>query len=246
MSNDRKYINDLLQGGFHLKKAREYFRDPTITKDDYSKYVSAKAISFRVAYTAELLSAAAPIQAEIYAESGIHIELDRIEYALKTWEEYIDYMAYRDSCLRQVEETKTITNARGITYHFDDTEDFRLLAGFNNTALAYAIASELALFMYDIVISLKKQLQKDNVWNRYVYGVNSVHDASYHIVHKDLMKDNYFPSICKYYFTDKCRCVTGDALGMEMSVGERWKGKEEVFHGETVWNFQTKTWDWKK
>ena len=246
LCKDKKYINDLLQGGFHLKKAREYFQDPKIGKDDYSKYVSAKAITFRVAYTAELLSAALPIQAEIYAESGIFIDQPRVEYALRSWENYPDYMNYRAKVLEQVKEEKRITNARGITYYFEESDDFRILAGWNNTALAYVIASELALFMWDICLSIKKHCQKENLWMKYVYPVNSVHDAAYHIVHKDLMKDNYFPEICRHYFTKQCKIITGDNLGMEMSVSDRWKGDEEMFHNETVWNFTSKCWEWKK
>ena len=246
LSKDPKYINDLLQGNFHLKKAKEYFQDPKITKDDYSKYVSAKAITFRVAYTSELMSAALPIQAEIYAESGIMIDQPRIEFALRSWENYDKYMDYRARVLDQVKEEKSITNARGITYYFEDSEDFRILAGWNNTALAYVIASELALFMWDVCISLKKHFQKDGLWNKYVFPVNSVHDAAYHVIHKDLMKDNYFPEITKYYFSKHCKIVTGDNLGMEMSVADRWKGKHEVYHGETAWDFTNKCWNWKK
>jgi len=246
LSNDSNYINDMLKGGFHLTKAKEYFQDPNITKDDYSKYVSSKAITFRVAYTAELLAAAVPIQAEIYAESGIYLPVNRVEYALKSWENYDKYMAYRAKCLEQVKEENCITNARGITFYFDDSSDFRIIAGWNNTALAYSVSSELALFMYDICIKLKHQFVKDRLWNKYIFPVDSVHDAAYHILHKDLIKDNYFPEVMKYYFTKHCKIVTGDNLGMEMSVADRWKGKEEVFHGETVWNYNAKSWDWKK
>ena len=246
LSKDPKYIADIRSGSFHLIKAREYFQDPTVSKNDYSKYVSAKAITFRVAYTSELLSAAMPIQAEIYAESGILLPLNRIEFALKSWEGYGKYMDYRAGCLEQVKEKKSITNARGITYHFEDSDDFRILAGWNNTALAFVVASELALFMWQICISIKNALKKEHLWNKYVFPVNSVHDAAYHVIHKDLLKDNYFPELTKYYFTKHCKIVTGDNLGMEMSVGDRWKAKNEVFHGETVWNPSGNCWDWKK
>ncbi len=245
-SRDQKYINDILLGNFHLKKAREYFQDEKISKDDYSKYVSAKAITFRVAYTAELLSAALPIQAEIYAESGIYVELDRIEYALKTWENYTDYMEFRNKCTSQVEEKKYIENLKGIKYYFENSEDFKILAGWKNESLAYPIASELALFLWDVSVSMKNEMKKNKIWMKWAFPVNSVHDASYWTIHKDLMKDGYFPELCKYYFTDHCKITTGDNLGMEMVVADRWKGKEEVFHGETKWNFETKTWDWKK
>jgi hypothetical protein len=154
-------------------------------------------------------------------------------------------MAYRAKCLAQVKEEKRITNARGTTYYFDDSEDFRIIAGWNNTALAYVIASELALYMWDICVSTKKQFVKDNLWNKYIYPVNVVHDATYHVIHKDLMKDNYFPEVMKYYFTDHCKLVTGHTSGMEMAVADRWKSKQEIFHGETAWNFNTSSWDWK-
>jgi hypothetical protein len=245
VSGDKKYITDMLKGGFHLTKAKEYFQDPNVSKDDYSRYVSAKAITFRVAYTADLMSASLPIQAEIYAESGIYVDLDRIEFALKTWENYDTYMAFRDHCTKQVEETKSIVNLRGIRYHFEDSEDFKILAGWKNESLAYPIASELALFLWDVSVSMKKQLKKDGLWLDKIYPVNSVHDASYWTVHKDLMKDNYFPELCKYFFTKHCKITTGDNLGMEMVVADRWKGKDAVFHGETQWDFEKKCWNWK-
>jgi uracil-DNA glycosylase family 4 len=244
-SKDKKYIHDMLEGGFHLKKAQEYFQDPTITKDDYSKYVSAKSITFRVAYTAELMAAAMPIQAEIYAESGIMIPMDRVEYALKTWEKYPQYMDYRRQCMAQVEENQCITNGYGIKYHFESSEDFRILAGWKNESLAYPIAAELAFLVWEISVSMKKQLQKDGMWMKWIKPQNSVHDALYWSIHKDVMKDNYFPEVCKHFFTRECKISTGDTLGMEMVVSDRWKGKEEVFHRETQWNFAAKRWDWK-
>lgn len=244
-SQDPLYIEDILKGNFHLNKARAYFQDPKISKDDYSRYVSAKAITFRVAYTSELKAAAIPIQAEIYAESGIFVELPRIEYALNTWTRYTRYMDFREKCKNQVDECKYIENLKGIKYHFEETENFSIIAGWKNESLAYPIASELALFLWDVSVSMKKQLKKDGLWLTFCRPVNSVHDAAYWLVHKDLMKDNYFPELCKYFFTKKCKITTGDNLGMEMVVADRWKGKEVVFHNETEWNFGTKAWDWK-
>ena len=246
LSKDQKYILDMLKGGFHINKAREYFQDPTVTKNDYSKYVSAKSITFRVAYTSELLAAAMPIQAEIYAESGIYLPLSRIEYALQTWENYTGYMAYRESCKQQVDEHKYIENARGIRYYFEDSSDFRVVAGWKNESLAYPPASELALFMYDVCVSIKKYLIKSKAWMKWVYPANSVHDAAYFVIHKDVLKDNWFPEVCRNYFTKECKIATGDTLGMEMVVADRWKGHDEVFHGETAWDFEHKSWEWKK
>ncbi len=244
LSKDPDYIQDILRGGFHLTKAREYFKDPTIGKDDYSKYVSAKAITFRVAYTSELLAAALPIQSEIFAESGILVNMDDIEYALSTWHRYERYMQYREACKAQVQHGY-IENARGIKYHFDQSDRFGIVAGWQNESLAYPIASELALFLWDVSVSMKKHLTKEGLWMKYIIPVNSVHDASYWIVHKDLMKDNYFPELAKFYFTEKCRIATGDRLGMEMVVSDRWKGKEVVFGRETKWDFEKGVWVWK-
>ena len=244
LSGDENYIRDILTGGFHLTKAREYFRDPTITKDDYSKYVSAKSITFRVAYTSELMSAATPIQSEIFAESGILVKMQDIEYALGTWRRYEKYIAYREACKDQV-AGGYIENARGIRYWFDQSERFGIVSGWLNESLAYPIASELAFFLWDVSVSMKKQAVKDGIWMKQLIPVNSVHDASYWIVHKDLMKDNYFPELARYFFTQHCRLATGDRLGIEMQVADRWKGKHDVFHNETKWDFEKNAWFWK-
>jgi hypothetical protein len=147
--------------------------------------------------------------------------------------------------MQQVEEYKYIENARGLKYHFEDSDDFRILAGWKNESLAFPPASELALFMWDICVTMKRYLVKEGVWMKWIKPVNSVHDAAYYLVHKDVMKDNWFPEVCKNYFTKECKIATGDTLGMEMSVGDRWKCKEEAFHGETVWDFNNKCWNWK-
>jgi hypothetical protein len=192
------------------------------------------------------MSASLPIQAEIYAESGIYVDLGKIEYALKTWEKYADYMAFREKCIKQVEEEQCIDNLKGIRYHFEDSEDFKIIAGWKNESLAYPIASELAFLLWDISVAMKKQLKKDGLWMKWIKPVDSVHDALYWTLHKDLLKDNYYPELCKYFFTEHCPITTGDNLGMEMAVSDRWKGKELDFHGETAWNFVNKCWDWKK
>ncbi len=244
-SGDPDYIQDIQRGSFHVTKMREYFQNPKLGKDDTSSYVTAKAITFRVAYTAELLSAADAIQAEIYAESGIYVEIEKIKFALKTWHRYERYMEFRDKCTNQVDEFHYIENLKGIKYHFEDTENFSILAGWKNESLAYPIASELALFLWDVSVQIKNELKKNNLWMKWCKPVNSVHDASYWLVHEDLMKDGYFPEVCKYFFTEKCRISTGDRLGMEMVVADRWKGKEKLFSRETAWDFDKKLWVWK-
>lgn len=244
LSQDPDYIADILKGGFHTTKMRDYFKDPNLKKDDYSKYVTAKSITFRVAYTAGLMSAAMPIQAEIYAESGELVEIGLIEYALSTWKRYKVYMDYRDKCQKEVEQHERITNMRKMVYNFEHTNDQGIKSGWINQSLAYPIASELALFMWDISVQLKEQMKKDKIWMKYIYPVNVVHDANYWVIHKDLMNDNYFPEVCKYYFTDHVKIATGDNLGIEMIVSDRWKGKQKIFEKETKWNFKENRWDW--
>jgi DNA polymerase len=246
LSKDPDYIRDILKGGFHTTKMREYFKDPKLSKEEASKYVTSKSITFRVAYTAGLMSAALPIQAEIYAENGDFVDIEVIKYALRTWERYRTYMDYREDCQNQVKNDQMIINARGIKYHFEYTDDFAIQAGWLNQALAYPIASELALFMWDISVKIKEYLKKEGVWMKYCYPCNVVHDANYWLVHKDLMKDNFFPEVCKQIFTKDVKIATGDNLGMEMVVADRWKGKEKVFAKETKWNFENKTWEWEK
>jgi uracil-DNA glycosylase family 4 len=245
LSQDKAYIKDILNGGFHTTKMREYFKDPNLSKNEASKYVTAKSITFRVAYTAGLLSAALPIQAEIFAESGQLVDIKLIEYALNTWLRYDTYMAYRQNCQDQVEHSNCISNMRGMKYYFEKTENFSIKAGWMNQSLAYPIASELALFMYDVIVSMKKRFVKDKVWMKLIKPINCVHDASQWVVHKDLLKDNYFPEVCKQYFTKEISIATGDNLGIEMYVGDRWKGKEVILAKETKWSFERKCWEWE-
>lgn len=245
LSQDKAYIKDILAGGFHSTKMREYFKDPTLKKDDYSKYVTSKSITFRVAYTAGLMSAALPIQAEIFAESGQLVDIKLIEYALNTWTRYDTYMQYREKCQQQVESCKYIENLRGMRFYFEKTDNFSIKAGWMNQSLAYPIASELALMMWEVSVKMKARLKADGLWMKYVYPVNVVHDANYWIIHKDVMKDGYFPEVCKQIFTKDVKIATGDNLGIEMVVADRWKGKEKFFSKETKWNFKTKAWDWE-
>ena len=79
---------------------------------------------------------------------------------------------------------------------------------------------------------------------KYVYPVNTIHDAAIWIVHKALFKDNYFPEVLKYMFCDKVRLVTGDALGCEIVAANAWKGKDAVFDKATKWDFKNGLWVW--
>ncbi len=187
-----------------------------------------------------------PIQAEIYAENGNLVDIEVINYALRTWERYKTYMAYREECQKQVENEQCIDNLRGMRFHFEHTDDFGIKAGWMNQSLAYPIASELALFMWDISVQIKKRFKQDNVWMKYVYPVNVVHDANYWLVHKDMIKDGYFTEVCKQIFCHDVKIATGDNLGIECVIADRWKGKEKIFAKETKWNFQTKAWEWEK
>jgi uracil-DNA glycosylase family 4 len=244
LSGDQKYIADIRKGGFHATKMKEYFKDNSLTKDDYSKYVTAKAITFRVSYTAGLMSAALPIQAEIYAESGNLVDIEVINYALNTWNKYETYMEYRDQCQHQVDNEQCIVNARGMRFNFGNTKDFAIKAGWYNQSLAYPIASELALFLWDVSVRIKEQMKKDGVWIKLCKPVNTVHDAAYWLVHKDLLKDGYFPELARRYFTKEVKIATGDNLGIEMVISDRWKSKNKIFSKETKWDPKLKEWVW--
>jgi len=245
LSGDEKFIYDIRKGSFHVSRMRDYFQDPALTKNDVSKYVISKSISFRISYTSGLTSAALPIQADVYSENGLYVELDFINFALDTWKKYDKYLAYRDLCTAQ-SELGYITHPRGMKLLFGETENQALKAGYANQALAYPVAGELATFVYDVSVNVRKKLKADNVWMKQIYPIDMVHDACYWLVHKDLMKDNYFPDIVKHYFTKEVKLASGDNLGIEMVVGDRWKGKEKVFSKETVWDFDEKCWKWEK
>jgi uracil-DNA glycosylase family 4 len=245
LSGDEDFIHDIRAGNFHQTKMREYFQDHTLTKKDASKYVIAKSITFRVSYTAGLEFAALPIQADIYAENGLHVGIETLKFALKTWERYTKYMSFRDKCTAEVDEKQRITNARNQVLKYEKTDNFGILAGWKNESLAFPVASELANFMWEASVNLKNELKKDNVWMKYVFPVNTVHDAGYWKVHKDLTKDNYIQEILKYVFCHQTRLVTGHNVGCELVISDRWKGKEKFFEKETAWNFEKNTWEWK-
>lgn len=245
LSQDQDFIRDIRAGNFHQTKMREYFNDPLLTKKDVSKYVIAKSITFRVSYTAGLKFAAMPIQADIYAENGLHVELDTLEYALDTWTRYQKYMEYRDRCTNEVKDYQRITNARGLVLNYEETDNFGILAGWMNESLAFPVASELAWFMWEASVNLKNVLKKEGLWMKYIYPVNTVHDAGYWAVHKDLCKDNYIQEVLKYVFCHQTKLATGDNVGCELAIMDRWKGKNKVFEKETAYNFETNQWDWK-
>jgi hypothetical protein len=246
LSQDENFIHDIRAGNFHQTKMREYFNDATLTKKDVSKYVIAKSITFRVSYTAGLKFAAVPIQADIYAENGLYVSLDTLDYALDTWKRYERYMKYRDRCTEEVTKHKRITNARGLVLQYEETDNFGILAGWMNESLAFPVASELAWFMWEASVNLKNLLKKENLWMKYIYPVNTVHDAGYWAVHKDLCKDNYIQELLKHVFCHQTKLATGDNVGCELAIMDRWKGKEKVFEKETAWNFDKKEWQWKE
>lgn len=245
LSKDADFIRDIRAGNFHQTKMREYFNDNSLTKKDVSKYVIAKSITFRVSYTAGLTSAATPIQADIYAENGLHVGIETIKYALETWKRYKRYMLYRDRCTNEVKNHRRITNARGLILDYDDTEKFSIIAGWMNESLAFPVASELAWFMWEASVNLKNVLKKEGLWMKYVYPVNTVHDAGYWAVHKSLVEQNYIQEVLKDVFCHQTKLATGDNVGCELSISDRWKGSEKIFEKETAWNFNEKTWEWK-
>ena len=245
LSGDPLFIKDIRAGNFHQTKMREYFQDPALTKKEVSKYVIAKSITFRVSYTAGLDHAAEPIQAEIYAENGLSVPINLIQYALNTWKRYGAYMDYRAQCNAEVEEHERISCARGMKLSYEKTDNFGIKAGWLNESLAFPVATELALFMWAASVNLRKLLKSEGLWMKYIYPVLTVHDANYWIAHKDLLKDNYLPELLKHVFCKQTKLVTGDLVGCELTISDRWKGTTKYFDNETVWNNNTQSWDWK-
>jgi hypothetical protein len=245
LSGDEQFIYDMRKGSFHVTKMRTYFNDDTLTKKDVSKYTISKGITFRVSYTAGLTFAAQPIQADIYAENGLYVDLETITYALKTWERYTQYMKYRDQCTDEVDNHQRITNARGCVLKYEKTDNFGILAGWKNEALAFPVASELAWFMWLASLNLKEFLKKEGLWMKYVLPTNTVHDAGYWLVHKDLLQGNYIQEVLKHVFCKQTKLVTGHNVGCEMVISECWKGKPAIWEGETAWNFDKNVWEWK-
>jgi DNA polymerase I-like protein with 3'-5' exonuclease and polymerase domains/uracil-DNA glycosylase len=245
LSQDQDFIHDIRAGNFHQTKMREYFNDATLTKKDVSKYTIAKSITFRVSYTAGLESAAMPIQADIYAENGLSVGMETLKYALSTWRRYKRYMMYRDQCTEEVKNHKRITNARGLILNYEETDNFGIMAGWMNESLAFPVASELAWFMWDCSVNLKNILKKEGLWMKYIFPVNTVHDAGYWSIHKDLVKGDYIQEVLKHVFCHQTKLATGDNVGCELVITDRWKGKEKIFEKETSWNFDKHIWEWK-
>jgi uracil-DNA glycosylase family 4 len=245
LSQDPDFIADIRSGSFHAIKMRDYFQNPALTKDDVAEYTMSKSITFRCSYTAELNAAAEAIQSEIFAESGLYVPLERIEYALGTWSRYTKYIGYREACKQEVIEHNKITNARGMVLYFEDTDNFAIKAGYLNESLAYPIAGELALYAYNVCVNLRKQLKKDGLWLKYVSPINLVHDDIQFIIDKGMLKDNYFPEVLKYYMCEYTKIASGDTLGAEVTISDRWKGKEKLFSNETKWDYSQNKWIWK-
>jgi len=243
LSKDSKFITAIRAGGFHLKKMKEYFQNDKLTKDDTNYYTSAKAISFNCSYIAELEQAALPIQAIIFAESGFMLQLEEVEYALKTWYGYPDYINYREKCKQEVLEYDQITNARGMVLKFDKTNDFAIKAGYLNQSLSFPIGSEMTLFVFDCAVQLKNQFIKDGLWMKHIKPCNIVHDDLQFLLKEDLMKDNYFPEVIRYYMTNKVKLASGDNLGCELNVGTCWKDKNPIYSKETIWH--NNEWVWQ-
>ena len=243
LAKDTQLITDIRSGNFHLTRAQAYFKKPDLDKSkDVNLYVCGKALTFRIFYSAELLSAAVPIQADIYAEQGLWLDIPTIEYALNTWKNYKQYMSYRKTLTDMVDNYGYVEMGRGIKYYYGETNDPGIKASWHNESLALPVAGELAFFMHDVSNQIRKQLIKDKVWGKYVFNIGYIHDACYYTAHKDLRKDNYLPALMEQIFCHDVKIVTGDNLGMELVVSDRWKGRHS-FEKETKFNFQTNQWE---
>jgi hypothetical protein len=100
--------------------------------------------------------------------------------------------------------------------------------------------------MWEASVNLKEILKKEGLWLKYIHPVNTVHDAGYWAVHKDLCKDNYIQEVLKHVFCHQTKLATGDNVGCELAIMDRWKGKHKVFEKETAWDFDNNIWKWKE
>lgn len=242
LSNDQKYIDDVLSGDFHVRRMQAYWSNSKLSKKDTSFYVNGKSISFRIAYTASLKSAAIPIQSEIFSENGYYIPLEQVEYALDTWNGFTDYMAYRNAIIEFARENKFIDNAYGLRMHFGETDNFGIQAGYDNETLSFSISSCLACYMWECNVKFRNTLKKEGIWGKYCMPINTIHDAAMWKIHKDVY--DVFPDIAKHAFSKETRLPTGHTLGCGLTISRCWKDKNPIFDKETKWDATNGTWIW--
>lgn len=243
LSKDKELQRIMLEGNFHLEMARSYWNMPDLNKDEHPDLmIIGKACSFNSTYSSHFRSAAYAIQSIVYAESGKLFTVDELEQMLvRGWGRFPDYMKFKQKCEDDIRAEFKITNPYGVTRHFEPTKDFGTLARYINQGLAWSPASTMALHTHTILTRMRQHFKQENEWNKWVRPVCYVHDASYLTFHKDLMKDDYMQNVMLYSF---CNTPTplGKAPGMELTIGDRWKGKNNVFEAKTKWNKEREEW----
>lgn len=247
ISQDQKFIDTIHKGNFHIDMARSYFGDNTITKaKDPEKVIQGKTMTFNSTYSSSFKSTAWAIQLDLYSTTGVFFEASFIEKALtNTWNQFPDYMRYKQACEIKAKEYGYIDNAYGMRYDFEPTDDYSTRAGFVNQALAWPVASSMALHMHQVANKLRKMFIKERIWLKYIWPVSYVHDAHYLIFHKDLLKDGWLQNAVYQAFSKDTPIVTGDYVGVDIFVGKCWKDKNPIWEGKTKWDFTDKTWKLK-
>lgn len=241
ISKDETFLKDIREKSFHVEMCKRYFSDQAITKEtDPEKIIQSKTMTFNSCYTSHFESAAYAIQALIYGETGKFFKAtDLVKFLDNGWDQYPDYMRYKKSCEESVRSNFRIENSYGMTLSFEPTSDFTALASYINRALAWPVASSMALHMHEVAVGIRKYFKQQGEWNKWIYVVSQVHDAHYLIAHKDMLKDDYLKAVMFAYFSKLTPIATGDYVGVDMVFSDRWKGANVIWEGKSKWKNNT-------
>lgn len=237
ISKDNLFLDAVREKQFHVEMMRKYFNDPTLSKETHpERVIQSKTMTFNSVYSNHFGSAAWSIQGAIYGETGVLIPHAELERSLEQgWNAYPKYMQYKRSCEDMVRDRFFIENNYGMRLTFEPTSDYGVLARYINRALAWPVASSMALHMHMVAVNLRSYLKHQNEWLKWVFPANGCHDSHQLVVHKDLLKDNYIQEVVAAMFSKITPISTGDFVGVEMDVASYWKGPA-VWAGKTKWN----------
>jgi len=237
ISKDDIFLSAVREKSFHVEMMKKYFNDPTLTKETHpERVIQSKTMTFNSVYSNHFGSSAWSIQGAIYGETGVLIPHAELEKSLtQGWGAYPKYMKYKNSCEDMVRDRFYIENNYGMRLTFEPTADYGVLARYINRALAWPVASSMALHMHMVAVNLRSYLKHQKEWLKWIYPANGCHDSHQLVLHKDLLKGNYIQEVVAAMFSKITPISTGDFVGVEMDVASYWKGPA-VWAGKTKWN----------
>ena len=160
-------------------KLRYRYEDGTIISRSEMKKglrVSAKSVSFGIAYG----RSAAPIAIQIKAETGTETPIDvleqQIDVMIRAWKDksYPDAWRFLDGCAKEVRENRELVNPWGRHRYFPETSDEQLVAKMCREGMNYKIQSGVA---DNLLIALKLITDYRREHNLHFKIVNLIHDA---------------------------------------------------------------------